>query len=102
MTVEMDTLQERFEEFLRTYKDDFGNTIYWSRVQQMSIEGETSLVLNFDDLSSFDLVFLDSASENPQLFLETANNALVSILRIEDPDYVKRIGEDSIQIRIER
>lgn len=96
----MDTLQERFEEFLRTYKDNQGSTVYWLRVQQMSIEGETSLVLDFDDLSSFDLAFLDSASEDPQSFLETANNALVSILRIEDPDYVKRIGEDSIQIRI--
>ncbi len=28
-----DESQERFEEFLRTYKDDQGSLIYWTKVQ---------------------------------------------------------------------
>jgi DNA replicative helicase MCM subunit Mcm2 (Cdc46/Mcm family) len=43
--------QERFEEFLRTYKDEKGKLVYWSRLQQMSINDESSIVVNFQDLA---------------------------------------------------
>ena len=49
--------QERFEEFLRTYKDEQGTLTYWSRIQQMSINDEISLTVDFQDLTSFDNVF---------------------------------------------
>ncbi len=100
MTVEMESEQERFEEFLRTYKDETGGLIYWSRIQQMSIDDEISLVIDFQDLISFDNVFLAIASENPQFFLQMADTALQSILRIEDPDYVANIGDDIIKVRV--
>ncbi|MHA2063918.1 MAG: hypothetical protein ACXABY_05985, partial [Candidatus Thorarchaeota archaeon] len=57
MTLELETEQERFEEFVRTYKDEQGSTVYWSRVQQMSIDDESSLVVDFQDLIGFDIVF---------------------------------------------
>ncbi|MFW9868905.1 MAG: minichromosome maintenance protein MCM [Candidatus Thorarchaeota archaeon] len=88
--------QERFEEFLRTYKDEQGNSIYWTRVQQMSINDEISLTVNFQDLTSFDNVFIALAAEDPKRFLEMVNNALVSVLRIEDPDYVNSLTDSSI------
>jgi replicative DNA helicase Mcm len=90
---QVDESEERFEEFLRTYKDDQGNLIYWTRVQQMSINDETSISIDYQDLISFDNVFLTSATKNPQKFIDTANAALVSVLRLEDPDYVKSIKE---------
>lgn len=80
--------QERFEEFLRTYKDDQGILTYWTRVQQMSINDERSVAIDFQDLISFDNVFVTLAAEKPSKFLETINNALVAVLRIEDPDYI--------------
>ncbi len=100
MTLEMETEQERFEEFIRTYKDEQGSTVYWSRVQQMSIDDESSLVVNFQDLIGFDNVFMAFATEDPQSFLKMTHNALVSILRIEDPEYVDTIGHDALQVRI--
>jgi replicative DNA helicase Mcm len=92
--------QERFEEFLRTYKDDQGNLTYWTRVQQMSINDEISVFIDYQDLISFDNVFLTLAAENPQKFLDIVNAALVSVLRVEDPDYVNNIDITLIKARI--
>jgi replicative DNA helicase Mcm len=88
--------QERFEEFLRTFKDDQGNSTYWTRVQQMSINDEVSLAVDFQDLTSFDNVFMAIAAEEPKRFLEMVNHALISVLRVEDPDYVSSITDISI------
>ncbi|MFW9770342.1 MAG: minichromosome maintenance protein MCM, partial [Candidatus Thorarchaeota archaeon] len=88
--------QERFEEFLRTFKDEQGNSAYWTKVQQMSINDEVSLTVNFQDLTSFDNVFMAIAAEDPKRFLDMVNNALVSVLRIEDPDYVNSLIDTSV------
>lgn len=95
-----DESQERFEEFLRTYKDDEGSLIYWTKVQQMSINDELSLTIDFQDLISFDNVFMALAAEDPSIFIETVNNALAAVLRVEDPDYVSSIDITSLKARI--
>ena len=95
-----DESQERFEEFLRTYKDDQGVLTYWTKVQQMSINDELSLPIDFQDLISFDNVFMALAAEDPSKLIETINNALVAVLRVEDPDYVSSIDTTSLKARI--
>jgi replicative DNA helicase Mcm len=100
MAIEKESEQERFEEFLRTFKDEQGNTPYWSRIQNMSINDETSLVIDFQDLMSFDTVFIALASEDPISFLNMMDDALASTLRIEDPDYVATLPPRSISARI--
>ena len=100
MAIEKETEQERFEEFLRTFKDEQGNTPYWSKIQNMSINDETSLVIDFQELMSFDTVFIALASEDPISFLDMMDNALISTLRIEDPDYVASLPLRSISARI--
>lgn len=95
-----DESQERFEEFLRTYKDEQGNSIYWTRIQQMSINDELSISIDFQDLIAFDNVFMTVSAENPLNFLDTANNALIAVLRLEDPDYISSIDTSLIKARI--
>ncbi|MCK5389493.1 MAG: minichromosome maintenance protein MCM, partial [Candidatus Thorarchaeota archaeon] len=95
-----DESQERFEEFLRTYKDDEGSLIYWTKVQRMSINDELSLTIDFQDLISFDNVFMVLAAEEPSKFIETINSALLAVLRVEDPDYVSSIDAASLKARI--
>lgn len=100
MSIEQDSTQERFEEFLRTYKDDQGNLAYWSKIQQISLSDETSLTVDFMDLTGFDNIFSALSKEDPIQFLKIANYALRSILRIEDPDYMAGVDEEQIQTRI--
>jgi len=92
--------QERFEEFLRTYKDEEGKLSYWSRLQQMSINDESSIVVNFQELTSFDSVFMTLATEDPVQFLKMIDGALVSVLKIEDPEYVSTIDVNLLKVRI--
>ncbi len=92
--------QERFEEFLRTYKDEEGKLVYWSRLQQMSINDESSIVVNFQDLTSFDSVFITLATEDPVQFLKIIDGALISVLKIEDPEYVSTIDMNMLKVRI--
>ena len=99
MAIETSSPQERFEEFLRTYKDEQGTLIYWSRIQQLSLNDETSLVVDFQDLISFDNVFVAEAQTEPSKFIEMADEALSSILRIEDPDYVDGLPDGMIKAR---
>ncbi len=100
MSIERDATQERFEEFLRTFKDEHGNLTYWSRIQQMSINDETSLTIDFMDLIGFDRELLNQTKENPARFLDTADNALMYIISIEDPDYLAGLDEDILKVRV--
>ncbi|MHA1958861.1 MAG: minichromosome maintenance protein MCM [Candidatus Thorarchaeota archaeon] len=95
MSLPDDSLQERFEEFLRTFKDEQGNLAYWPRIQQLSLNAETSLTVDFQDLITFDNVFIVEAADEPSKFLQMANRALISVLRIEDPDYVVSFADPS-------
>ncbi len=100
----MSSDSERLEEFIRTYKDESGNTKYWSRVQQMSIYEETSLAVDFQDLVTFDNIFYEKASEKPTDLLSSLNDALLSILRSEDEKYVEdtieKMGSGIFKVRI--
>ncbi|MHA1781008.1 MAG: minichromosome maintenance protein MCM [Candidatus Thorarchaeota archaeon] len=93
-------LQERLEDFLRSYKDETGHLVYLPRIQTMSLDQVISLTVDFQDLVNFDNVFMDISSKDPSGFLKTANNALLSILEIEDPDYVDSVDRNAIKFRI--
>ncbi len=94
-------VQERFEEFLRTYKDEQGNLLYWTKIQRFSIDEALSLVIDFQNLMTFDnVVFTTLAKDNPLQFLETLDAVLRSVLRTEDPDYMESIDEGLVRVRI--
>ena len=92
--------QERFEEFLRTYNDENGETIYWTKVKQMLISGVTSLTIDFNELESFDNVFSVLAADNPVEFIKTMNNALIAVLHAQEPKYIESIDTTLLQVRI--
>jgi replicative DNA helicase Mcm len=94
-------VQERFEEFLRTYKDEQGNLSYWTKIQRFSIDEALSLIIDFQNLMTFDnVVFTTLAKDNPLQFLEILDSVLRSVLRTEDPDYVDSIDEGLVRVRI--
>jgi len=92
--------QERFEEFLRTYKDEQGDTIYWTRVKQMPINEETSLFIDYQELVSFDLAFSVLATDDPVKFTQILNDALIAVLQLQAPDYVESIDSSLIKARV--
>ncbi|MHA1198121.1 MAG: LAGLIDADG family homing endonuclease [Candidatus Heimdallarchaeaceae archaeon] len=78
---------ERFREFLQAYQDESGRHIYIEQVQKMSLEGLTSLYVNYDDLLRFDPEIARVLSENPEDTFKAGDDALIEVLKIEDPMY---------------
>ena len=78
---------ERFREFLQAYQDENGKHIYIEQVQKMSLEGLTSLFINYDDMLRFDPEIARILRENPEDTLKAGDEALIEVLKIEDPMY---------------
>ena len=78
---------ERFREFYQGYQDETGRHIYVEQVQKMSLEGLTSLVVNYDDLLRYDPELARLLRENPEETMKAADDALFEVMKIEDPMY---------------
>jgi replicative DNA helicase Mcm len=76
--------QERFQEFFKTEK-------YRQRVSQLGVTGKRSLVIDFEDLLTFDQNVAEQLLEKPEEYLKHADNAAYSQLRIEDPEYGEKL-----------
>ncbi len=89
MNVDMtSTPVKRFRKFYQGYQDENGKYSYIEQVQKMSLEGLTSLILNYhDDLLKYDPELARLFKENPEETIKSADEALVEVLRIEDPIY---------------
>jgi replicative DNA helicase Mcm len=97
MTEELETVdpQEQFQEFFKTEK-------YRQRISQMAVAGKTSLVVDFEDLLTFDQRLAEELLEKPEEYLRYANNAAYQQLRIEDLEYAEKLEADAINARIVR
>jgi replicative DNA helicase Mcm len=97
MTGELEVLdpQERFQEFLKTQK-------YRDRISQMAVGGKTSLIVDFQDVATFDERLADQILERPDEYLKHANDAAYAQLRIEDPEYAEKMADkvETITVRI--
>lgn len=83
--------QERFLEFFKKEK-------YRQRIGQMAIQGKESVIIEFEDLFSFDQKLADALLDKPEQFLEHANSAAYAQLGIEDSEYAQKI--DKVTVRV--
>ncbi|OLS30750.1 MAG: Minichromosome maintenance protein MCM [Candidatus Heimdallarchaeota archaeon AB_125] len=88
MVVDMpSSTNERFREFFQAYQDENGRHFYVEQVQKMSLEGLLSLFVNYDDLLRFDPELARLLREEPEETIKIADDALIEVLKIEDPIY---------------
>jgi replicative DNA helicase Mcm len=85
--------QEQFQEFLKTEK-------YRQRISQMAVGGRTSLIIDFEDLLTFDRRLAEELLERPEEYLKHADNAAYDQLRIEDPEYAEKLEAQTVTARI--
>ena len=85
---------ERFRDFFQGYQDENGRYIYIEQIQRMSLEGLTSLIVDYDDLLRFDPELAgklrrdEEQNIDPESTIEEADSALEDVLKIEDRSYV--------------
>ncbi|MEM2910928.1 MAG: minichromosome maintenance protein MCM [Candidatus Bathyarchaeia archaeon] len=94
MTGELEVIdpQERFLELFKTGK-------YRQRISQLAVSGKTSLVVEFEDILTFDHMLADALLERPEEYLRHADNAAQNQLGIEAPEYAEK---QKLTVRIVR
>lgn len=70
----------RFEDFLRMFEYPAGNFVYLTKIKAMIAEDSISLLVDFEHLIKFDIQLARDLHENPDEYLEKANQALVNLL----------------------
>ncbi|MCL6578160.1 MAG: minichromosome maintenance protein MCM [Candidatus Bathyarchaeota archaeon] len=99
MTEELEAIdpQERFQEFFKMEK-------YRQAISQIAVAGKTSLIVDFEDLATFDRRLGEELLEKPEEYLKHANNAAFSQLQIEDAEYAEKLADkaETVTVRIVR
>lgn len=96
--VETLNLVELIENFIKDYREG-GKEKYREAVRRMISENSISLVVDFDDLLSYNKVLADVLTENPNTFLESASKALSQVVAVEDPGYVHKAKVFHVRVR---
>lgn len=90
MSEEIDYIS-RFEEFLKAYKDEDGETPYRNAIERLGLEKHISLPIDFNHLLTFDPELAAAMRTDPQRAFNAASAAIRRILRIVDADYVDTV-----------
>jgi replicative DNA helicase Mcm len=91
-------LVERIMDFIKDYRVG-GREKYREALRRMSAENGVSLVIDFDDLLSYDRVLADILVESPSVFLESASKAIQQVMMVEDPEYAQKVKTFHARIR---
>ncbi|MBX5321857.1 MAG: minichromosome maintenance protein MCM [Candidatus Bathyarchaeota archaeon] len=84
--------QERFLELFKTEK-------YRQRISQLAVSGKTSLIVEFEDILTFDHRLADNLLQKPEEYLKHADNAAQNQLGIQAPEYAEK---QKITVRVVR
>ncbi|MEM3585968.1 MAG: minichromosome maintenance protein MCM [Candidatus Jordarchaeaceae archaeon] len=82
---------ERFQNFVKNYRKESGIMEYREKIQKMTVTGERSLVIHFDDLIKFDPELAKTILEKPEKTLKELDQALRRIIESEDPEFAERV-----------
>lgn len=93
------TISEQFDLFLRSWKAQDGSNKYITRIDRMIADGQSSVIVDYEDLLSFDTELATSLIENPDRMLELFREAAIQVVRTENLAYAESI-EKQIQVRI--
>ena len=97
--VEGVNISERFAEFYRSFKDQSGEYKYRKRIARMALEGSISLMIDFEDVLTFDPELAGRLVEEPKLVLRAASDAIKEVMKVENADYAASVEEFFARIR---
>jgi replicative DNA helicase Mcm len=91
--------QERFQEFLSSFRSEDGEYKYRKRLAQMAISNSKSLIVDFDDLIMFDHKLARKITSDPDEVMEYLNKSALTQLKIEDPEYADYVKKITVRFR---
>ena len=84
--------EDVFQDFFRSFESDQMGSKYRKRLAQVAVVNGKSLVIDFDDLISFDPALARSIVEKPDDYVNYAGSAATAQMRVEDPEYAEHVG----------
>jgi replicative DNA helicase Mcm len=84
--------EDVFQDFFRSFQSDQMGSKYRKRLAQVAVVNGKSLVIDFDDLISFDPALARSIVEKPDDYVTYAGSAATAQMRVEDPEYAEHVG----------
>ena len=84
--------EDAFQDFFRSYQADQVGSKYRKRLAQVAVNNGISLVIDFDDLITFDPALARSVTERPDDYIGYASSAATAQMRVEDPEYAEHAG----------
>jgi len=90
-TADVVDYRERFVNFLKSFQDKAAVFKYREAIAQMATQGKVSLVIDFDDLISYDPDLAHDLKEKPNELLPKLNSAIGDAMRVENMQYASKI-----------
>jgi replicative DNA helicase Mcm len=83
--------RERFVNLLKTFQDRKGAYKYREALSEMASQGKVSLIIDFDDLISFDAELASELKDKPNDIIPKANAAVGDAMRVENMMYASKV-----------
>src|SRR6058998_3190773 len=90
--------EDAFQDFFRSYPVD-EESKYRKRLAQIAVSEGRSLVVDFEDLISFDPDLARKLVTKPDEYLRYAESAAISQMKVEDPEYAEQVGRLFVRFR---
>lgn len=84
--------EDVFQDFFRSFESDQMGSKYRKRLAQVAVANGRSLIIDFDDLISFDPALARTVVEKPDDYITHASSAATAQMRVEDPEYAEHVG----------
>src|SRR5437879_12453916 len=90
--------EDAFQDFFRSYPVD-EESKYRKRLAQIAVSEGRSLVVDFEDLISFDPDLARKLVTKPDEYLRYAESAAISQMKGEDTEYAEQVGSFVVRCR---
>jgi replicative DNA helicase Mcm len=90
---------ERFQNLLKSSQNEEGEFQYRKQLSQMAVSGTKSLMIDFEDLLTIDLDLATKIIDKPDEYLGYSEEAAISQLKIEDPEYAEEVNRLHVRFR---
>ncbi len=88
---EISSLQALFTDFLRNFRDSKGKFKYRERVREMILRESKSLIIDYEDLISYDPHLADIIEESPDEAFPALSESIRTLVRDENPEYADKV-----------
>ena len=92
-------IKDIFVDFLKTFKDTKNDLKYRTLVSQLPSRNGISVIVDYQDLNSYDTRIATFLLKEPELYLKAFDEAAVEALKIENPVYADQARKE-IHVRV--